>query len=79
MARWDTAERHFTDALAANTRLRTRPFVAHTQYDYAQMLLARGASGDNEQAVTFFDQALATARELGMVRLEEKIRQSSCQ
>ena len=42
MARWDEAEQHFQEALAMNTRTGARPWLAHTQHDYAAMLLARG-------------------------------------
>jgi len=73
MGRWEEATRHFEAALEMNARMGTQLYVAWTQYDYACMFLTRGQSGDKEQAVTFLDQALATARELGMVRLEEKI------
>jgi predicted ATPase len=78
---WDEAESHFATALAMNTRLGARPYVAHTQHEYACMLLARNQSGDSEKAQDLLDLALATARELGMRGLEEKIKLSvvSCQ
>jgi len=50
-----------------------RPRLAHTQYSYARMLLTRNQPGDQEQAATLLDQALATAQELGMEGLIEKI------
>ena len=40
---WDRAERHFQAALALNTRLGARTWLAHTAYEYARMLLARDA------------------------------------
>ena len=43
-----------------------RPWLAHTQHDYGEMLLARAASGDRERAQKLLDSALATYRELGM-------------
>jgi tetratricopeptide (TPR) repeat protein len=43
-----------------------RPWLAHTQDDYARMLLARAGPGDRERAQELLDAALATYRELGM-------------
>ena len=48
MARWDEAEQHFQEALAMNTRTGARPWLAHTQHDYAAMLLARGQPEDHD-------------------------------
>jgi hypothetical protein len=41
LARWDEAAQHFEDALAMNTRMDARPWLARTQEQYATMLLAR--------------------------------------
>ena len=73
MGRWEEAEQHFQDALAMNARMDARPWLAHTQYQYATMLLARHQSGDSEQAVLLFDEVLATARALGMRALEARL------
>ena len=73
MARWDEAEQHFQEALAMNTRTGARPWLAHTQHDYAAMLLARGQPEDQTQAMTLLEEALATARELGMRALEARL------
>ena len=42
LERWPEAAHHFEQALAMNARLGTRPYLAHTQYHYAAMLLRRG-------------------------------------
>jgi hypothetical protein len=44
----------------------TRPWLAHTQHDYAAMLLARNRPGDRETARRLIQEALASYRELGM-------------
>jgi hypothetical protein len=49
-----------------NARIGARPLVAHTQHDYARMLLQRDQPGDREQARALIAEALATYRELGM-------------
>src|SRR5206468_12565927 len=40
MERWEDAAQHFEAALAMNTRMGARPWLAHTQHQYAVMLLA---------------------------------------
>lgn len=65
-SRWTEAARHFEDALAMNESMGARPWLAHTQHDYARMLLDHGSPGDRERAYQLLDQALAIYRELGM-------------
>jgi DNA-binding CsgD family transcriptional regulator len=73
MSRWEDAQRHFEDALAMNTQMGARPWLAHTQYQYAMMLLARSQPGDDEPAMALLDEALITARALEMRALEERL------
>ena len=72
MERWEEAQAHFEAALAINTRMGARPWVAFTQYDYAAMLVRRDAAGDREQALDLLRSALDTAQALGMEGLEAK-------
>jgi class 3 adenylate cyclase len=80
MTRWEDAARHFEDALEMNERMGARPWVAWTQHDYADMLLACAQTGarpgdkpgDSEKALELVTQALDTAQELGMKALVEK-------
>jgi DNA-binding SARP family transcriptional activator len=67
-SRWDEGTRHFEDALEMNGRMGARPWLAHTQQDFARMLLARDAAGDKEKAQLLLTQALTTYEELGMHR-----------
>ncbi len=73
LRRYEDAERHFEHALAMNARIRARIWVAHTQYDYARMMVARDGPGDRERATALAAQALATARTVGMKPLEAKV------
>ena len=73
MEHWEEAEQHFQDALTMNARMGARPWLAHTQYQYARMLLARNQPDDREKAVALQDEALATARELGMHALAARL------
>ncbi len=74
LARWEDAARHFADALTMSERMGAKPWTAHTQHDYARMLLARNQKGDQEKAMRLLDLALSTAQELGMKDLEEKVK-----
>jgi len=67
MCRWDEAERHFEEALAMNARIGARQPLAHTQCDYAVMLLARAAPGDRDRATALLEEAEILARPLGLV------------
>jgi DNA-binding CsgD family transcriptional regulator/tetratricopeptide (TPR) repeat protein len=70
MSRWGEAQRHFEDALAMNARMGAKPWLAHTQYQYAKMLLARGRREDRQRTTSLLEQALTISRDLGMLALE---------
>jgi DNA-binding SARP family transcriptional activator len=74
LQRWVEAEAHFEDALEMNTRIGARPWLAHTKQQYAAMLLARGKAADHHKAKQLLHEALATAEELGMQALKEKVK-----
>jgi tetratricopeptide (TPR) repeat protein len=73
MSRWDVAVRHFEDALEMNSRMGARPWVAHTQHDYARMLLERDEPGDGELALDLLSRATGICRDVRMVALEGKV------
>jgi DNA-binding CsgD family transcriptional regulator len=73
MSHWQDAEQCFEDALTMNANMGARTWWAHTQHDYAAMLVARNQPGDAEQAAALLQDALSTARELGMRALEARI------
>jgi tetratricopeptide (TPR) repeat protein len=60
------AETHFENAIEMNRGMRTRPWLALTQEDYARMLLAPDGRRHAEKAEALFEEALSTHRELGM-------------
>jgi DNA-binding SARP family transcriptional activator/tetratricopeptide (TPR) repeat protein len=70
--RFDAAARHFEHALALNAKLRSPLWVAHTQHDYARLLVRRDRPGDREHALTLLRAALATAGDLGLKALADK-------
>jgi eukaryotic-like serine/threonine-protein kinase len=69
---WDDAERHFDDALAFDAKMGARPWLAHSQYNYARMLAARKAPGDHRRAMELLREALDTAYELGLKKIIER-------
>jgi tetratricopeptide (TPR) repeat protein len=68
------AERHFEHALTMNAQIRSPLWIAHTQHDYARMLLLRDRSGDRDKALELLTDALATAQQLGLTALADKAR-----
>jgi tetratricopeptide (TPR) repeat protein len=71
--KWDDAERHFEHALQMNGRIGARSWLAHTESDYARMLLARGGSGDAERARVLAANAQSACRELGIQTYDERL------
>jgi tetratricopeptide (TPR) repeat protein len=47
LGRWIDAEHHFENALNMNARMGARPWLAHTQCQYARMLLLRDHAEDS--------------------------------
>jgi tetratricopeptide (TPR) repeat protein len=72
-ARWTQAADHFEAAIVAHDRLGARPWLARTRYEYARMLLRRGQAADRSRAHRLLDRALATANDLGMAAVAERI------
>jgi len=70
MGRWDDALRHLDEALAANTRINSPPWIANTKWVMAKVLLARNGPGDRERAGLLLAEVLQTTEQLGMRRLQ---------
>jgi DNA-binding SARP family transcriptional activator/tetratricopeptide (TPR) repeat protein len=62
----DVSERHFARAVEMNERVGARPWLAHTQHDYADMLLKRDGPDDRKRAYELEDASRALADEIGM-------------
>ena len=56
-----------------NARMRASPALAHTQQQYADMLLTRGQPSDRNTAMSLLDKALAIASQLGMGSLTDRV------
>jgi tetratricopeptide (TPR) repeat protein len=73
LSRWDEAESHFQHAMTMNESIGGTPWLAHTKFQYASMLRARGRCGDQKQAEVLLDEARQTAEQLGMRSLLNQI------
>jgi DNA-binding SARP family transcriptional activator len=74
LSRHDDAPHHFEHALKINAQIRSPLWIAHTQHDYAHMLLRRDRSADRDKAVQLLNDALDTAKQLGLRALADKVR-----
>jgi DNA-binding CsgD family transcriptional regulator/tetratricopeptide (TPR) repeat protein len=72
LGEWDLAEAHFEQALAANLAMEARTWLAHTNHQYARMLLARG-DGSSERARALLVEADRLAGAIGMTSLRNRI------
>ncbi len=72
--KWNDAELHFKHALDLDARMNATPWLAHSRYQYARMLMRRANGEDISRASGLMDEALITAQELGMHSLLERIR-----
>jgi tetratricopeptide (TPR) repeat protein len=74
MTRYEEAARHFEAALQMNAQIKSPLWVAHTQHDYARMLLQRAGPGDRDHAFKLLEQALASGQQLGLKAVSDKAR-----
>jgi DNA-binding CsgD family transcriptional regulator len=72
LGEWDRAEEHFEGAMELNRRMGAATWLAHTAYEYARMLHARG--GPDRDAAAPAGEAAALAERIGMPALLGRIR-----
>ncbi len=64
--RWDCAEALLHEAMETATRVGSRPELARSYLDYADMLLARDRLNPNPEAIEYAEKALVIFHELEM-------------
>jgi hypothetical protein len=69
---WDAADAHLARGILMDTRLGAQPSVAYGRYERARCILSSGASADQPGAADELRAVVAAARDLHMVRLEQK-------
>ena len=52
-----------------------RPWLAHTQHEYARFLLAGPSGADHDRARALLDEARRSAAQLGMTALQRQLRE----
>ena len=73
LSRWDEATAHFERALEKNQQMGARLWIAHTESEFARMLLQRSEPGDRRRAILLLRAALTASGKLGMRALEVKV------
>jgi DNA-binding CsgD family transcriptional regulator/tetratricopeptide (TPR) repeat protein len=73
LGEWGRAQEHFERALTLNAQIEAATWLAHTKYEYARMLLARGR-GDDPRAAALLGGAAELATRIGMAALLDRIR-----
>jgi DNA-binding CsgD family transcriptional regulator/tetratricopeptide (TPR) repeat protein len=72
LGEWQRAEQHFEHALAMNRQMDAATWLAHTQYEYARMLLARG-DREPRRAAALLGEAERLARQIGLKALHGRV------
>jgi DNA-binding CsgD family transcriptional regulator/tetratricopeptide (TPR) repeat protein len=72
LGEWERAEKHFERALVLNREMGMHTWLAHTEYEFARMLLARGP-GERSRAETHLSRAAELAADIGMIALTSRI------
>jgi DNA-binding CsgD family transcriptional regulator/tetratricopeptide (TPR) repeat protein len=73
LGEWERAELHFERALELNRGMGALTWVAHTAYEYARLLLARGP-GDRDRVAALLGEGATLAGQIGMPALLGRIR-----
>ena len=74
MGNWGDAEAHFLDAIRMNDEMRAGPWAAQSRCEFAAGLL-RQAPDAADQSLALAGEALAMARQFGMLRLVDQARE----
>jgi len=72
LGRYDTAEGHFTHALAMHEALQAPFFMARTHLEWGRMLMARGQPDDAQAAGMHLESALDLAQRYGCALVEQR-------
>jgi hypothetical protein len=70
---WEATERHFQGAIVLDARMGAWPWLAHSQYACAAMLLQKGDKQDRDRAAALLAAAREAAIRMGMAYLAQRI------
>jgi hypothetical protein len=69
----EAADRHLDAAESANRKMGARPWLAHTLYDRAQLLIRRDGPGDPDQAASLLEECRTLCAQVGLTALTQKL------
>ena len=69
---WGRAEQHFEHAMARCRQMKTSTWLAHTEYEYARLLIARG-SHEPQEVGALLGEAAQLADQIGLKALHGHI------
>ncbi len=72
LGEWERAELHFERAIALNKQMGAATWLAHTEYEYTRLLLAR-EHGDQRRAAGLLGEAGELAARIGLTALRARI------
>ena len=72
LGRFDEAEARFEAGASTQLRIGAPAWLARTRLEWGRMLITRRQPGDTQRARELLDQALITARELGLATVERR-------
>jgi DNA-binding CsgD family transcriptional regulator len=72
LGEWERGEEHFERAIELNRQMGMRTWLAHTEYEYARMLLAQGPN-EHARAVAHLSRAAEIAADVGLGALASRI------
>jgi ATP/maltotriose-dependent transcriptional regulator MalT len=73
LGEWERAAQHYEDAIDLNRQMGTTTWLAHTEYEYARMLLARG-NEKAERIAALLGEADRRANQIGLKGLQDRIK-----
>jgi len=73
LGEWERAEQHFERAIVLNRQMEARTWLAHTEYEYARMLLTRGPA-ERARAAVLLSHAAELARASAWARSAVELR-----
>jgi hypothetical protein len=73
LGEWDRAGEHFERAIEMNRQMRSATWLAHTQYEYARLILA-SRTQQRQRARFLLEEADELAAGIGMSALRSRIR-----
>ncbi|WP_028749519.1 adenylate/guanylate cyclase domain-containing protein [Rhizobium mesoamericanum] len=76
LGEFDRASKHYEHALEMNAAIGSQLWLAHTQAEYSDLLMKIDSRATIKRAMSLSELARSTADELGIVRLQQRLKQT---